>query len=191
MRADYDNYVDASPQHQGPAWNATSSADRQGTASESQQLQQQLQQQQQQQAPAVDFLRLAQGVAQRGPGNATGVPSGGAPPLRELAMERYLRRFEGSAISTVLSPIMPFVPARIGSLRTFREVHRWFPTEDAAKVGAALGRLRRGTLGCCGSPPLCMTHLPCACMHPCMTVSSEQLAVPALTGVPAGAGDKQ
>ena len=133
--ADYDNYVDASPQQQ-PGWNATSSAQRQGTSNITQQ---------QQQEPPVDFLRLARYAnAQRR--NATGVPAGGAP-LREIAMERYLRRFGGSAIRSVLSPIMPFVPDRIGPLRTFREVHRWFGAESAAKVGAALGRLPRGSLG--------------------------------------------
>lgn len=179
MPADYDNYVDASPQ-QRPAWNATASAQGQGTASTSQQ------QQQQQEEPAVDFLRLARyATAQSGFRNKTGVPSGGAPPLRELAMERYLRRFEGSAISTILSPIMPFVPARIGSLRTFREVHRWFGAkEDAAKVGAALGRLRRGTLGYCPTSRLPM-HANAFMAVPC-----DHCVVSLLTGVP-DAGDKQ
>ena len=57
------------------------------------------------------------------------------------------RRFNGTAISSVLSPILPWVAARIGSLDTFRELHRWFGGESAAAVAAKLGRLPRGTLG--------------------------------------------
>ena len=144
MPADYGNFVGAPPRQQ-PSRNAASPMHGQGGSGTLQQ--------QQQQEPLVDFLRLGRYATaqQRGVQNATGVPSNGAggafPPLGELAMERYLRRFEGTAIRTVLSPITPFVPAKIGTLRTFREVHRWFGAEGAARVGAALGRLPRGTLG--------------------------------------------
>jgi hypothetical protein len=47
----------------------------------------------------------------------------------------------------VLSPILPWVAARIGSLDTFRELHRWFGGQSAGEVARKLARLPCGTLG--------------------------------------------
>ena len=62
-------------------------------------------------------------------------------------MERYLHRFDGTNIAAVFSPIMPFVPRRIGGLATFRELYRWFSKETGASLAHRLGRYRRGTIG--------------------------------------------
>lgn len=65
----------------------------------------------------------------------------------ELDMERYLRRLAGTNIKSVFSPILPFVPRRIGELATFRELYRWFGTETGASLARRLGKYRRGTIG--------------------------------------------
>ena len=61
-------------------------------------------------------------------------------------MAAYLSRFNNSAIQSVFSPIQPAVPAYIGNLETFTEVHRWFGSETAARVAVDLARLRKGSL---------------------------------------------
>ena len=65
----------------------------------------------------------------------------------ELDMERYLRRLEGTNIQSAFSPILPFVPRRIGKLATFRELYRWFGKESGASLAQRLGKYRRGTIG--------------------------------------------
>ena len=65
----------------------------------------------------------------------------------ELDMERYLRRLAGTNIKSVFSPILPFVPRRIGELVIFRELYRWFGTETGACLARRLGKYRRGTVG--------------------------------------------
>ena len=83
--------------------------------------------------------------------SAHSTSSGGAAGvcrnLNEADMERYLRRFDGTDIAAVFSPIMPFVPQRIGGLATFRELYRWFSKETGASLAKRLGRYRRGTIG--------------------------------------------
>ena len=65
----------------------------------------------------------------------------------ELNMERYLLRLAGSNIRSVFSPILPFVPRRIGELATFRELYRWFGTETGPSLAHRLGKYRKGTVG--------------------------------------------
>lgn len=62
-------------------------------------------------------------------------------------MRRYLDRFSNSSIQAVFSPITPYVPPKIGSLETFRELHRWFGKESGISVAQELSKLPRGSLG--------------------------------------------
>ncbi len=66
----------------------------------------------------------------------------------EAAMHAYLGRLSNTSIQTVFSPITPYVPAKIGSLETFREVYRWLgPQDPGVSVAQKLGELPRGSLG--------------------------------------------